>query len=592
MIFISIHYGHNATVGLSINGQVKALISEERITRIKNFIGFPIESLRLIKKKYLEDDFSNVSKFVLIDETGQSLNYLKKRKFKSDNFVSGNIKQKNNKNFNNSVLYNIIPRIIINNVAKVKRQTKNQLFKLIFDKKKTLREIFKIHPDINFNLDKAIFYNHHEMHALSCQFFIDTHENENLIFTMDGEGDQSSSTVNFLDKKNNFYRISNNSNDCSVGYFYSQATEYLGLKAFQHEFKVMGMAPYGNEKDVDRIYNKIKHLLKLDHNGKFVSYVVSSLFKHEFAKLFFKEKFQDICGAVQKMTEKLIIEWISFWIKKKSIKNIVVSGGVFMNIKACKEILNLKIVDSLFVVPSSTDESLVFGALWKINNENKINIKKVNNLYFGRNFEDEADKFIKDNSLEKKYDVKRFHSFKELNNEVSILLQEDKIIGRCVGREEWGARALGNRSIICNPSKLDNIRLINSTIKERDYWMPFSPTILDEDEKKYFYNIKNFGNEYMTCLFDSTDLAKKDLTCAMHPIDFTLRPQVITKEQNPKYYDLIKKFKEKSGIGAILNTSFNLHGYPNVSSHKDALFTFENSKLEFLIIENFLLKKI
>jgi carbamoyltransferase len=291
------------------------------------------------------------------------------------------------------------------------------------------------------------------------------------------------------------------------------------------------------------------------------------------------------------MTEKLIVEWVNFWIKKKSIKNIIVSGGVFMNIKANKELLDLDTVRSLFVVPSSGDESCVFGALWKINKKENVNTTKITNLYYGINFKDKAEKFIKDNNIEKEYELLKFDNYVKLNEHVSQLLSENKIIGRCSGREEWGARALGNRSIICNPSKLENIRLINSTIKERDYWMPFSPTILDIDEKKYLYNKKNFENNFMTCLFDSTDVAQKDLVCAIHPIDFTLRPQILKESQNPSYYNLISQFKEKTGIGAVLNTSFNLHGFPNVSSHEDAFITFKKSNLKYLIIENFLIKK-
>ena len=593
MIYIAIHCGHNATAGLSINGEIIALISEERITRIKNYVGFPVESIRFIKEKYLSNDFSSVSKFIFIDETGQTLDYIRKKKFKqNDKHSSQGNSPDHNKKFRNIILYNLIPNFLTNSIIKLKRKIKNKILNIKIDKKKIIIKIFKLYPDIKFDLDKIIFFNHHEMHALSFNFYFNEYLENHLIFTMDGEGDSLSSAVFTIDDKKNFIKISENSNDCSIGYFYSQATEYLGLKAFEHEFKVMGMSPYGKREDVDRIYLKIKHLLRLNNKGNFKSHVVSSLYKYEFSKLFLNEKFQNICGAVQKMTEQLILEWISFWIKKKSIKNIIVSGGVFMNIKACKEVVDLDAVNSLFVVPSSTDESLVFGALWKINNKENIITKKIKNLYYGRNFENNAEKFIEDNDIIKSYDVIKFDNYKELNTHVSQLLCDNEIIGRCSGREEWGARALGNRSIICNPSKLENIRLINSTIKERDYWMPFSPTILDTEEQKYLYNNKNFQSDYMTCLFDSTEIAKKDLICAIHPVDFTLRPQILREKQNPNYYNLISQFKERTGIGAVLNTSFNIHGFPNVSSHKDAFATFKNSNLKYLIIENYLIKKI
>ena len=121
--------------------------------------------------------------------------------------------------------------------------------------------------------------------------------------------------------------------------------------------------------------------------------------------------------------------------------------------------------------------------------------------------------------------------------------------------------------------------------------MPFSPTILDKNEFKYLKNKKKFSAYFMTSLFDSTEVAKKDLVCAIHPIDFTLRPQILLEKHNPIYYDLIVKFEKKTGIGAVLNTSFNLHGFPNVSTYEDAYKTFENSNLKHLIIENYLIRK-
>ena len=137
-------------------------------------------------------------------------------------------------------------------------------------------------------------------------------------------------------------------------------------------------------------------------------------------------------------------------------------------------------------MPSSTDDSLIFGALWKANKNQNIKIKKIENLYLGRSFEDQAENFIQNKISKNQYEILKFENYQKLNEYVSDLLFKNEIIGRCYGREEWGARALGNRSIICNPSKLENVRLINTAIKERDYWMPFSPTILDIDEKNIF----------------------------------------------------------------------------------------------------------
>jgi carbamoyltransferase len=242
-------------------------------------------------------------------------------------------------------------------------------------------------------------------------------------------------------------------------------------------------------------------------------------------------------------------------------------------------------------MPSSSDDSLAIGGLWKANNQSNIKIIPIKNLYLGRSFEKELDNFLDDKKITDCYKIIKFNNHNELNKVISELLSNNKIIARCCGREEFGARALGNRSIISNPSNFDNINKINNTIKSRDFWMPFSPTILDSDVDLYFYNLKDFNSKYMTCSFDSKDLAKKHLIAAIHPLDKTLRPQIITKDDNPAYYDLILQFKEKTGIGAVLNTSFNLHGEPNVSSYNDAIYTVNNSELRYLILENYLLEK-
>ncbi len=588
MNFLSIHTGHNATVILSMNGKIISAISEERITRIKNVIGFPVNSIKFIKERYLNNDLSRIDKFIFIDKLGQDLKYLENHKFKHKQF--GNYGWKNKKKFflYNS-LYGIIGKKSFNAITKFKRNL-NNFIQNRTNKKNILNKIFKIYPEIAFDQNKAVFYDHHEMHALSHRFFKNTDDRKNLIFTMDGEGDNLSSTVSIFEN-GEIKKISENSKDSSVGYLYAETTNFLGMKQFQHEFKVMGMAPYGQKNQTKRIIENLEKILYLTNDGKFNSSVVSSLFKYELEKVFKYEKFENICCAVQKYTEILLTNWVKFWIKKTLINDIIVSGGVFMNIKAAKEISELKELNTLYVVPSSSDESLPFGALYKINKFYNNDVEIIKNLYLGSSFEKKLNDFI--NKIDKKkFKVEKFSDFKSVNSRVSKILSENEIVARCCGKEEWGARALGNRSILCNPAKIENIKIINSAIKQRDYWMPFSPSIISEDAEKYFHNPKKIDTRFMTCLFESTELAKKHLTAAIHPIDHTMRPQIVEQDNNEQYYDLIKQFKDKTGIGGILNTSFNLHGEPNVSSYEDAIHTLRESKLKYLLIENYLITKI
>ena len=166
------------------------------------------------------------------------------------------------------------------------------------------------------------------------------------------------------------------------------------------------------------------------------------------------------------------------------------------------------------------------------------------------------------------------------------------IVARCSGKMEWGARALGNRSILANPKDWSNVEKINSKIKKRDFWMPFAPSLLKEKASKYIVNPKNLFSPYMMLAFDTTELAQSEICAAIHPRDKTARVQMVDKLMNPEYWELINDFYEISGTPCILNTSFNLHGYPLVYSFEDAISVFKNSGLNYLVIESFILKKI
>ena len=156
---------------------------------------------------------------------------------------------------------------------------------------------------------------------------------------------------------------------------------------------------------------------------------------------------------------------------------------------------------------------------------------------------------------------------------------------------EFGARALGNRSILANPADFATVEEINATIKIRDFWMPFTPSILSTDMGRYIVNPKEVQASYMSITFDTTTEAKRDLKAAIHPRDKTARPQCVYESWNKPYFDIISEFKAMTDIGAVLNTSFNLHGEPNVCSPKDALDTFKNSDLRWLVLGSYLVEK-
>jgi len=263
-----------------------------------------------------------------------------------------------------------------------------------------------------------------------------------------------------------------------------------------------------------------------------------------------------------------------------------------MNVKLNLKIMEMPEVRKFFVFPSCGDESLAIGAAYygyeqvcKDKGKN-VDIEPLGDLYKGPEYSNE---YI-ENVLKKESGIV-YSFFDNIEEKIVELLTKKEIVARFAGRMEWGARALGNRSILADASNYEVVKIINEMIKQRDFWMPFAPTILKEREDDYIVNPKKVPAPYMILAFNSKEKAKKDLVAAMHPYDYTLRPQILEKEENEKYYKIIKIFEEMTGMGGILNTSFNLHGYPIVCSPEDAIHVFKNSGLKYLALENWLVKK-
>ncbi len=581
MYILGIHLGHNSTAALLKEGKVIGCVSEERFTRNKNECGFPYQSVKWL----LEDSNLKIENIQLICVVNDSLKF-RKKKF-SDKFLDDYINKNFSKRLKSKIGYNF-PKLF-------ERYLKFKERKL--DKKQKNNSLLlksKISKILNAPKERIMTMEHHLSHAFSPCFNLPRNE-KTLIFTLDGEGsDGLCATVNIYDGKD-MKVISKTKKNASIGYFYAIATMYLGMKPLEHEFKVMGMAPYSKEEYVNEIYPKFKNLFGINPDLTF-----ESKFNMPFSDYFFKKemkfaRFDNLAGAVQRLTEELVTKWVSIAIKKTGIQKIALSGGVFMNVKANMKLSKMPEVKKLFIMPSAGDESNAIGACfygYKIYCEKaqkKFDPKPIEDLYLGPEYDENYLKnFIKEKELSKKYKITRP---KNMNQEVAKILSKGKVIARCSGKSEWGARALGNRSILADPRGKDTIRIINEKIKGRDFWMPFTPSIIDKDEKKYIVNPKKIFAPYMAMTFESKEIAREELTAAIHPYDFTIRPQIVLEKWNPDYYKIIENFKKMTGIGGILNTSFNLHGEPNVLTPEDAIHTVDNSGINYLVLGDYLLEK-
>jgi len=590
MKILSVHYGHNATVGLLKDGKVVFCQSEERINHLKNSTGFPALTLDYVYKTFGQD----IDLVVLPGVSLVSYAFLKNSGFQSKRYLDyfSNTRPRNLSFLIRYFLYKYFPKFTswywLNKVKKYQQKLDND--------KKLKKEAYEYFSKaIGVDESKIIFLDHHQAHAYSPCFNLDPNK-KTLIFTLDGEGDYFSGSVNIY-HQGKLETISTISRFNSLGGLYSEVTGFLGMKPNEDEYKVMGLAPYAKIKSsqVERIYQKFKNLIYLDENLEIKSKIPSGLFGYYLFEQINYERFDNVAAALQSFLEEIVIRWVSGWIKKTDIHEIALSGGVFMNVKLNQKISELDEVKSIFVMPSAGDESLVFGCMFygykEYCDKNKLPFspQPFTDLYLGRNFKDEEiEEFLQNSEDIKKYKIEKLTDVEAV---VVDLLAKNQIVALFSGAMEWGARALGNRSILANPSSRESVMIINEMIKNRDFWMPFACSVLEEDFDRYFKNPKKIFAPYMVITFNSTDIAKKELIAGLHAYDFTGRPQCVRKDWNPSYHRLISEFKKRTGIGGVLNTSFNLHGEPLVYGPEEALHTFINSGLKYLVLGKYLIKK-
>ncbi len=590
---LGISESHNATAALVKNGKLIAAASEERFSRKKTHSGFPTRAINYVLKKagigageldLIVSSFQNHAMYSLyeIDE-----------ELKEDSHKAGAVLQK--------IILKVTPLFRkITYYVKPLRKIRGLLFRIYYPiTQKIMYEprVKYIENKLGISADKIRFAAHHTAHIYASYAMRTMKDHDPvLIMTLDGEGDEYCATVGVY-KNGKYERISSTPNYNSVGKLYQAATVFLGMKPNEHEYKVMGLAPYSETKRSEAVYTIIKDLIWVDDDLVFHSQMDDTIFD-----FFIKEKLQNIRfdyigGGFQLFTERLVLDWVKRAIKKTGINNIIFGGGVFMNVKLNKLIMELPELNDVSFCPSCGDESTAIGAAFygyelaaKSSTDLSMKIDPVGTLYLGPAF-GEADF---DKALEKPDRKGLFEKVRVENIErkVAELVSNGEIVAIMFGRMEFGARALGNRSILADPRKKDIVDQLNRTIKMRDFWMPFASSIMKEREEELINNPKNILAPYMMLAFDTTKRGKEEIKAALHPADFTTRPQIVEKSWNQRYWNIINEFQKLTGVGGVLNTSFNIHGEPVVCSSEDALHTMECSEIKWLATENFLIRKI
>lgn len=566
MRVLGIHDGHNASVCLIENGVLQYAVQEERLAYQKNKGGFPKLAVEFLLKHFNLN--AGDIDFVAMASTHTSIE-----------FETGDFYEKHKTAEWKKYLERMAKKTPLYSVYKQKRRQQR------LDNLK----------EIGFSEEKVHFVDHHVCHAATAYFGSHFPPSEKvLVLTNDGAGDGLCATVTVVDK-GQFERIVAIPSTDSLATIYCMVTKMLGFTPLEHEYKLMGMAPYCSSKGTELGYDLFRDLVKISPTHPMVFERTSADVRENLMPLLQKRflfaRFDNICAGLQKFTEEILVQWVQNCIRETGIKKIALAGGVFMNVKANKKIMELPEVEDLFIFPSCGDETVALGAAYWIYHERRNNLPEIaplQHFYLGHSFTDEeALEELKKSERDFSFTYKKW---KNIEKEVAKLLAEGKVVARCKENMEFGARALGNRSILANPADLGCLREINLMVKKRDFWMPFAPVMMQERQQDYIVNPKKIAAPYMIMSFDTTP-RYGDFIAAVHQADLTARPQVITKEMNPEYYKILKEFETMTGRGVLLNTSFNLHGYPIVQGPKEALDVFKNSGLQYLALGNYLVVK-
>jgi len=382
----------------------------------------------------------------------------------------------------------------------------------------------------------------------------------------------------------------------SLGAFYSFVTLALGMKFGEHEYKVMGLAPYAPDPWAGRAEEALRAVFDLE-SGRPARFRWRK--PGERYPLLLRAtlglRFDWVAGGAQRLLEDALLRWVRLMRERYGGARLALGGGVFMNVKANMLIGQEEWVEDLFTFPSCGDESNAGGAAYLgYLQECARRGQPATPVPFGPAYlgptvtDEEVEAVVRDRELRGRFKV-AFHE--RIEERIAELLVSDGVVARCAGRMEFGARALGNRSILANPSDRRVVGIINSMIKNRDFWMPFAPTVLAERAGDYLVNPKGLASPYMMLAMPTRPEAREALAAAIHPQDATARPQILEEADNPEYHAVIREFERRTGIGAVLNTSFNLHGEPIVAGAADAVDTFERSGLPHLAAGHFLISK-
>ena len=553
--FIGVHDGHNASVALLRDGRLEFALQEERLTRVKNQGDAPAGAARMALQAARPNAGSTP-----VGLNGHYMNYGQWRRetIQADYERSSPWKQR----------------------------LKNTVVDRVYQEIKAAERVYEL-AEAGFERKQMRPVEHHQAHAAAAYYTSPFGGAKTLVLTCDGSGDRLAATVS-IGQRSSLHRIAEVSEHDSIGRLYALVTRYLGMSPLEHEYKVMGLAPYGSSRLFEEWFEfpRQNPLTWRRRKGLPSMYAASDLVRRALAG----QRFDAIAAGAQSLLEHVLTTWVRNAVRETGIRRITCSGGVFQNVKANLAVLELPEVEEMYVFPSCGDESNSIGAACALAARAGETIQPLGPLYFG----DEITDHEALDALEPAAHAGRLRcSFTApIEPVIAQALARGCIVARAAGKAEFGARALGNRSILASASSLRAVRTLNESIKRRDFWMPFAPSVLAERAFEYYEKPKPVASPYMMFAFRSKPARRAAFAAAQHPHDLTTRPHEVREHHNPGYYRLLQEYEARTGEGILLNTSFNLHGEPMVYRAHDAVDVFLRSGLQHMALANWWVEKI
>jgi carbamoyltransferase len=583
-------YYHDAAAALLQNGQLVAAAEEERFSRIKHDFGFPVQAIKFCLES------GNIR-----SEDLDYVVFFEKPFRKLDRILAS----------------------VLQTYPQSWKVFRESMISWIVDK---MWVASTLQSELGVERSKILFSEHHLSHAASA--FLCSPYEEAAILTVDGVGDWVTATCG-VGKGNEIRRTKHIEFPHSLGLLYSAFTAFLGFEVNEGEYKVMGMAPYGKPRYADKVWKVVRQ----DSDGSFsldmdyftFHYSTDRMYSRKMVELFgeprpremaffteatgfpkyfgeppanyselcrVNEHYADIAASIQHVTEELLLGMARNLQKETGQKKLCMAGGVALNSVANSRILRETDFDEIYIQPAAGDSGAAVGAaLWAYNSLlGKPRTFCMKHAYWGQSYSD-ADilSFLTASNIKHRH----VENDDALLDQTVERLTSGKVVGWYQGRFEWGPRALGNRSILADPRNPGMKDIVNSKIKFREPYRPFAPSVLAERAEDYFElpnATQQYPARYMLYVTPVKPDRRRNLPAVTHE-DGTARLQTVFREENPRYYGLIERFGNATGVPVVLNTSFNLRGEPIVTTPANAFSTFSRSEMDSLVLGNFIVDK-